>query len=78
MQALICIHRTDSNVILFILGQVIRGWDIAVATMTKGELCDIILKPDYAYGEGGSPPRIPANATLIFEVRLFFYWVLNL
>lgn len=50
------------------LGQVIKGWDIAVGTMKKGELCDIILKPDYAYGEGGSPPRIPENATLMFEV----------
>lgn len=49
-------------------GEVIKAWDIAVATMKVGEVCHITCKPEYAYGAAGSPPKIPPNATLVFEV----------
>ncbi|KAK7891511.1 hypothetical protein WMY93_023474 [Mugilogobius chulae] len=52
-------------------GQVIRAWDVGVATMRVGELCQLICKPEYAYGSAGSPPKIPPNATLVFEIELF-------
>lgn len=51
-------------------GKVIKGWDIVGKTMAKGEKAKVTLKPDYAYGPSGSPPKIPANATLIFEMEL--------
>lgn len=38
--------------------------------MKRGERATLICAPDYAYGARGSPPRIPANATLHFEVQL--------
>lgn len=61
------------------LGQVIKAWDIGVATMKLGELCQLICKPEYAYGSAGSPPKIPPNATLVFEVTLIgFRLVLHL
>ncbi|XP_078272897.1 peptidyl-prolyl cis-trans isomerase FKBP4-like [Rhinoraja longicauda] len=52
-------------------GQVIKAWDIAVATMKIGEICQIICKPEYAYGSAGSPPKIQPDATLVFEIELF-------
>merc|ERR1740138_825633 len=51
-------------------GQVIKGWDLGVATMKKGEVAKFTLKSEFAYGESGSPPKIPASATLVFEVEL--------
>lgn len=51
-------------------GNVIKGWDIGVATMKKGELAVLTCKPEYAYGTAGSPPKIPGDATLKFEVEL--------
>ncbi|MCJ8733604.1 hypothetical protein PDJAM_G00225440 [Pangasius djambal] len=52
-------------------GQVIKAWDIGVATMRIGEICQLICKPEYAYGSAGSPPKIPPSATLVFQVELF-------
>eukprot|EP01041_Mallomonas_annulata_P006567 gene6567-13290_t len=48
---------------------VILGWDKCVETMKKGEICNVILSPDYAYGSSGIGP-IPPNATLSFNIEL--------
>jgi len=39
-------------------------------SMKLGEKADLIIKPDYAYGQMGAPPKIPGGATLIFTVEL--------
>ncbi len=53
------------------LGNVIKAWDLGVATMKRGEVAVLYCAAAYAYGDSGSPPKIPPGATLVFEVELF-------
>jgi FKBP-type peptidyl-prolyl cis-trans isomerase len=52
------------------VGQVIKGWDMGIMSMRLGEKAELTIAPEHAYGAMGSPPTIPANATLIFTVEL--------
>ncbi|XP_061468635.1 peptidyl-prolyl cis-trans isomerase FKBP3 isoform X1 [Rhineura floridana] len=53
------------------VGKVIRGWDEALLTMSKGEKVLLEIEPEWAYGKKGQPDaKIPPNAKLLFEVEL--------
>jgi FKBP-type peptidyl-prolyl cis-trans isomerase len=52
------------------VGYVIKGWDMALLQMKKGEKRRIVIPPVLGYGSRGVPGVIPADATLIFEVEL--------
>ncbi|MGI4873559.1 MAG: FKBP-type peptidyl-prolyl cis-trans isomerase [Janthinobacterium lividum] len=58
--------------ISFVLGQgqVIPGWDQGLSQLSKGSKAVLLIPSGLAYGKTGSPPSIPANAPLRFEVEL--------
>lgn len=53
----------------FPLGCLIEGWKMAVPNMAVGEIIEIAIPADLAYGPVGRGP-IPGNATLLFKVEL--------
>jgi FKBP-type peptidyl-prolyl cis-trans isomerase FkpA len=59
-----------SNSASFGLRNLIRGWRQAIPLMKVGDGITLYLPPSLAYGSAGSPPTIPANAILIFDIDL--------
>lgn len=54
----------------FRLGEVIAGWTEGLQLIAPGGRITLVIPPDLAYGDSGSPPRIPGGATLVFDVEL--------
>ena len=51
-------------------GQVIKGWDEAVARLRAGDRATLIIPPQLGYGEKGAGGVIPPGATLIFVIEV--------
>ena len=51
-------------------GRVISGWDKGVEGMHVGELRELTIAPEMAYGDRQVGDLIPPGSTLVFEVEL--------
>ncbi|XP_007561093.1 inactive peptidyl-prolyl cis-trans isomerase FKBP6 isoform X2 [Poecilia latipinna] len=51
----------------------LAGLELGLLTMKKGEFSRFLLQPQYAYGEMGCPPFIPAAAAILYEVHVLDY-----
>lgn len=49
---------------------VIDGWNQALVGQTVGSQLLVVIPPSLGYGEAGSPPNIPGNATLVFVIDI--------
>lgn len=54
----------------FPLSRLIRAWQEAIPMLKVGGKMRIIVPPAIGYGPAGSPPVIPPNATLVFDIEL--------
>lgn len=52
------------------VGEVIRGLELSICTMRRGETSRFMITHEYGFGKLGCPPRIPAERTTLFEVEL--------
>ena len=61
--------RTRGEPADFRLGNLIRGWQEGIPGMKPGGIRRLEIPPDWAYGRQARD-SIPANSTLVFEVKL--------
>jgi len=51
-------------------GEVLRGWEEALAGMRTGGRRLIVLPPALGFGAGGLPGVVPPNSTLVFDLEI--------
>lgn len=54
----------------FAPNQVIKGWTEAMQLMVEGDVWELTIPSELAYGDSGSPPKIPGGSVLIFKIEI--------
>jgi hypothetical protein len=62
--------RDDKQPLTSPLSGLIQGWQQGVPGMKPGGIRQLEIPAALAYGSAGSPPSIPPNADLVFEIKL--------
>jgi FKBP-type peptidyl-prolyl cis-trans isomerase len=63
-------RRSPSAPITFALSGLIQGWQQGIPGMQPGGIRRLFVPAALGYGAAGSPPNIPPNADLVFELKL--------
>jgi peptidylprolyl isomerase len=62
--------KNEKDTVTFYPGEVIKGFGEALMLMKEGDVWEVVLPADIAYGKVAKGLSIPAGATLIFELEL--------
>jgi FKBP-type peptidyl-prolyl cis-trans isomerase FklB len=62
--------KFDAGTTSFAPNQVIKGWTEAMQLMGEGDKWKLHIPYDLAYGERGSPPKIPPYSPLVFDIEI--------
>jgi FKBP-type peptidyl-prolyl cis-trans isomerase FklB len=54
----------------FAPNQVIKGWTEAMQMMVQGDKWELYIPSELAYGDRGSPPKIPPDSVLVFTIEI--------
>jgi hypothetical protein len=63
-------RRSPAGPATFALSGLIQGWQQGVPGMKPGGIRRLFVPAALGYGVNGSPPNIPGNADLVFEIKL--------
>jgi FKBP-type peptidyl-prolyl cis-trans isomerase FkpA len=60
----------SSTAVTFALSNLIVGWQKGIPLVKAGGSIRLYIPPTLGYGPGGSPPTIPPNAYLRFDIQV--------
>jgi hypothetical protein len=63
-------RRTDISVLVLFLFSLLLGWTEVLQLMKEGDVFEVYIPSDKAYGTSGSGAKIGPNSTLVFKIEL--------